>query len=358
MTKTLAAAIAVVLLAAGGATAWWLASPRGRTHATAAVPLDTTAVLRTTLTTTTQLSGTLGYSGSYAVPPQMQGTVTALPAPGTVISRGQPLYEIDGAPVFLFTGTRPAWRAFAPGMTAGPDVRELEQNLTELGFGSGLVIDDTFTWATAAAVRAWQLATDQPVTGQVELGRVAFAPSALRITADSVPLGAPAQAGQPVLSASSPTPVITVPVPSTQTYLVHRGDRVTVTVPSGATTTGRVSDISPVATAPADSQGSNGSNGPPQATVPALITLDHPAVAARLDQAPVTVSVIDQRADNVLAVPITSLVALAGGGYAVWVDAAGARHLTAVTPGLFANTLVEVTAVALHAGDRVEVPAQ
>jgi peptidoglycan hydrolase-like protein with peptidoglycan-binding domain len=268
------------------------------------------------------------------------------------------LYEIDGASVFLFTGARPAWRPFALGMTAGPDVRELEQNLAALGFGTGLVVDDTFTWATAAAVRAWQLATDQPVTGRVELGRVAFAPSALRITADSVPLGAPAQPGQPVLTASSPTPVVTVPVPSTQTYLVHRGDRVTVTVPSGATTTGRVTDVSPVATAPADSQNGNGSNGPPQATVPALVSLDDPAVAARLDQAPVTVSVIDQRADNVLAVPITSLVALAGGGYAVWVDVAGARHLVAVTPGLFANTLVQVTAAALHVGDRVEVPAQ
>lgn len=358
MTRTVAATVVVALLAAGGATAWWLASPRDGRHATAAVPIATAAVVRTTLTTTTQLSGTLGYAGSYAVTPQLQGTITALPAPGGVVRRGQPLYEVDGVGVFLFYGARPAWRAFALGMTPGVDVRELEQNLVALGFGTGLVVEDTFTWAADQAVRAWQLATWQTVTGRVEFGRVAFTPEALRITADSVPLGAPAQPGQPVLTASSPNPVVTMPVPATQTYLVHRGDRVTVTVPSGATTTGRVTGISPVAAAADANNQSNGGNGPQQARVPASVTLDNPSIAAGLDQAPVTVSVIDQRADHVLAVPITSLVALAGGGYAVWVDSAGARHLVGVTPGLFANTLVQVTAAGLQAGDRVEVPAQ
>jgi hypothetical protein len=40
------------------------------------------------------------------------------------------------------------------------------------------------------------------------------------------------------------------------------------------------------------------------------------------------------------------------------VDGSTGRHLFAVTPGLFANTLVQVTATQLHVGDRVEVPAQ
>jgi hypothetical protein len=60
----------------------------------------------------------------------------------------------------------------------------------------------------------------------------------------------------------------------------------------------------------------------------------------------------------VLAVPITALVALAGGGYGVWVDAGVARHLVAVSPGLFTDTLVQVTAPGLRVGDRIEVPAQ
>ena len=46
-----------------------------------------------------------------------------------------------------------------------------------------------------------------------------------------------------------------------------------------------------------------------------------------------------------------------GGGYGVWVGAAGSRHIVAVTTGLFANALVQVTASQIQAGDLVEVPA-
>ena len=62
---------------------------------------------------------------------------------------------------------------------------------------------------------------------------------------------------------------------------------------------------------------------------------------------------------NVLAVPITALVALSGGGYGVYVVAASTsvRTLVGVTPGLFATTLVQVSSPGLHAGDRVIVPA-
>jgi len=363
MTRRLAAATAVALLAAGGVTGWWLAIPRDGSHAQAGVPVDTAAVVRTTLTTTTQLSGTLGYAGSYALTPQLPGTVTALPAPGTLVRRGQPAYEVNGLGVFLFYGPRPAWRRFAVGMTPGPDVLELEQNLAALGFGDDLLVDDTFTWATGQAVRDWQAATGQPATSTVDLGRIAFVPTALRVVSDDVALGAPATPGQNVVTASSPDPVVTVPVPATQTYLVHRGDRVTVTMPSGATSTGRVVSISAVAASSSDSGDQpnepNAPNGPQQpASVPAQVTLDHPDAAAGLDQAPVTVTVVDRQAHNVLAVPITALVALAGGGYAVWVDYGSARHLVGVTPGLFTDTLVQVSTAGLRVGDRVEVPAQ
>jgi hypothetical protein len=95
--------------------------------------------------------------------------------------------------------------------------------------------------------------------------------------------------------------------------------------------------------------------------VSALVRLDHPAAAEHLDQAPVTINVTDRSVHGVLAVPITALVALAGGGYGVWVDGADGptgRHLVGVTPGLFATTLVQVTAPGLSAGDKVEVPQQ
>ena len=321
------------------------------------MPVDTALVVRTTLTTTTPLSGTIGYAAPFVVNAQLAGTVTALPRPGAVITRGQRLYEVDGAAVYLFYGARPAWRPFAAGMPAGPDVEQLEQNLSRLGFSTGLVVDHAFTRATEREVRAWQHATGQPATGRVDLGRITFASGALRVTSNSASLGAAAQPGQPVLMASSPNPVATVLVPVTQTYLVHRGDRVTITLPSGSTTPGRVVEIADVPAPSADSDGR--SNGPTdQASIPALVALDHPAAVGHLDRAPVTVTVTDRRVADVLAVPVTSLVALAGGGYAVWVhEPSDTRHLVAVTPGLYAETLVQVTAAGLRVGDRVEVPA-
>jgi hypothetical protein len=76
-----------------------------------------------------------------------------------------------------------------------------------------------------------------------------------------------------------------------------------------------------------------------------------------VDQAPVTVSIVSARASGVLAVPVSALVALAGGGYAVQVVSGGGAHLTGVHTGLFSSSLVQVAGPGLRAGLNVEVPA-
>jgi multidrug efflux pump subunit AcrA (membrane-fusion protein) len=87
------------------------------------------------------------------------------------------------------------------------------------------------------------------------------------------------------------------------------------------------------------------------------VSLSDPAAAAHLDQAPVTVNVTDRAVSGVLAVPVTALVAAAGGGYGVWLRSQGARRLVPVTPGLFSASLVQITAPGLATGDSVEVPS-
>jgi hypothetical protein len=167
------------------------------------VPVATAAVVRTNLATTTQMSGTIGYADSYTITAQLSGTITALPGPGAVVTRGHPAFEVDGSGVFLFYGTRPAWRSFVIGMTPGPDVLELEQNLAALGYAGDSYVDDSFTGGTDEAIRRWQLATGQPDTGHIDLGRITFAPGAVRVSGDVATPGGAAEPGQPVLSASS-----------------------------------------------------------------------------------------------------------------------------------------------------------
>jgi hypothetical protein len=71
---------------------------------------------------------------------------------------------------------------------------------------------------------------------------------------------------------------------------------------------------------------------------------------------PVQVALAVQSARDVLAVPVTALLMLAGGGYGLEVVApSGAHHLVGVTPGLFASGRVQVSGAGITAGTRVVV---
>ena len=87
------------------------------------------------------------------------------------------------------------------------------------------------------------------------------------------------------------------------------------------------------------------------------ITLDSTLSGATLDQAPVNVNITSQRADNVLAVPVNALLALAGGGFGVDVVTGKTSHLVGVTTGLYSSTLVEVSGTGITAGTLVAVPS-
>jgi multidrug efflux pump subunit AcrA (membrane-fusion protein) len=281
-------------------------------------------------------------------------TYTALPAVGQVVTQGRSLYVVNGVPVPLFIGTVPMWRDLSVGMTDGPDVSELTQNLIQLGFGAGLTQSSHFSQATAAAVMRWQASLGAAQTGVVRLGDVVFEPVAIRVTAVHPTLGGAVSPG-PVLDASSTTRVVTVALEVTQEYLVHAGDAVSVVLPDGTTTTpGHVRDISTVATTPSGS--GNGSSSTPTVTV--TIVLDNPASSGKLDQAPVNVNITDQSVHGVLAVPINALLALAEGGDAVdVVNPDGSRRLVAVQTGLFSNTMVQISGSGITEGMLVEVPS-
>ena len=360
------AAIAAPVLSAGltaGVLLGVLLLHPARLVPTARPSMSTAPVVRTNLTNTVQVGGTVGYAQSCTVVNQAVGTAyTWLPAAGTVVRRGHELYEVDGTPVTLFYGLRPQWRALSPGIVPGPDVAQLEQNLIALGYGRDLTVSDYYTAATSYAVELWQAAAGLPVTGTVPLGQVAFAPGPLRIAGDAPSLGSPPQPGSPVLTATSVVPVVTARLPVTQEYLVRPGDQVTVTLPDGVTTTdGVVTVVSSVATAVPSGAGPSGAGASGPDTVAMTVRLVNPSVTGNLDQAPVSVSIVSARVRNVLAVPISALVALAGGGYAVQVVEPPAAHaavrLVPVRTGLFSDTLVQVSGQGIAAGLSIEVPS-
>jgi hypothetical protein len=371
-----ALAVACVLVAGGAAAvlAVVLSGKRPAASQAGGTTVATAPVVRTTLTSSVQVGGSLGYAGSVTITDQAQGTAyTALPQPGQVIRRGHRLYEVDGTAVVLFYGGRPAWRELSSGVADGPDVAQLDRNLIALGYASPatLTVSDVFTVATAYAVERWQAGLGLPVTGTVPLGQVVFAPGPLRVTSVTPALGATAQAGGTLLTATSPDPVVTAGLPVSQEYLVKRGAQVSVTLPDGTTTApGVITSVSRVASAQANdtpagpSAGpspagptSGGGSGGSTATVLLTVRLAHPRVAGHLDQAPVTVNIVSARARHVLAVPVNALVALAGGGYAVQVPQGRSLRLVSVHTGLFGGTLVQVSGEGLHPGTRVGVPA-
>lgn len=306
----------------------------------------TAVVARRTLSSRLSVGTVLGYAGQYTVLGSAAGTVTWLPAVGQVLRQGQALYRVDGRPVILLYGSTPAYRDLAVGVT-GPDAAQLNRALAALGYDVA-ASEDTITRRSAAAVRRWQRALGVDRTGSLSLGQVVFLPTAVRVTDLVAGLGA--RSGGPVVKATSITRQVVVHLDAAQQGQVSAGDQVSITLPNGRTTPGRVAAVGKVATA-------GTATGP---TVDVTVTPASAAATGTLDQAPVQVQIVTASVARVLVVPVTALLARAGGGYAVEVvPADGPHRLLPVTVGLFddAGGLVQVSGAGLAAGQSVVVPA-
>ncbi len=363
-----AVAVAVVIVAAALVLLLGGSGGSATADSAAAGGAGTGKVERRTLAEHLTATGTIGYAGETTVLARLSGTVTALPAIGDVIRRGRPLYGLAGEPVLLMYGALPAYRALAEGVTEGRDVEQLERNLVELGYEPGTV-DEDFTYATAAAVRAWQEAHGLEVTGEVELGRVAFLRGPQRVTELKVTLGEALGGGGgsgetgsesegeaeapsvPVLRTSSTRRIVGVELEADQQSIAHRGQKVGVVLPGGAEVPGEVRKLTAV-------ELSDGESGTGEETEPGLeatvsVTGKHRIPA--LDGATVNVLFTEQVRKQVLSVPLTALIAIGGERFAVYVREGAARRQIVVTPGLAGAGYVEVEGKGLRAGMTVEV---
>jgi len=362
MRKAWLLAGAVVLVAAaatGGVVA--TSSAKQATAAGQETSVRTAMVERGKLSDQISQSGVLTYraqpDGSpYTVFNRARGTYTKLPSSGDQVGCGGVLYRVDNQPVALLCGSTPAYRSLSEG-DSGPDVAELNANLVDLGYAIRGQLDPTsesFSAATATALQKLQAKLGEDETGSLALGQVVFLPESVRIAAVRAELGASAQPGAQVLSATSNTLEVQLALDPSQQGAVQRGDRAVITLPSNMPVTGRVERLGRIAQVPA---GQNSSAA--GATIPAYISLDDPSKARGLDQAPVQVTITTNGVNDALNVPVTAIVGRSGGGFAVEVvRAGGQRELVPVKLGLFdtAGGRVQVEGN-LRVGERVVVPS-
>jgi hypothetical protein len=379
----LAATGAIVVATAGGSTAQPAPAGSGATA----------TVTRRELVQTDDQPGTLGFGNAQTTYSQLGGTVTWLPAPGDVIGPDHRLFSLDGAPVVLMNGSFPMYRALSEGVSDGPDVQELNADLIAYGYDPYHEItrgDDEFTAGSADAVDRWEQAHGLTQDGQVALGRMVFLRGPQRVDSLSVGLqqslggsssggsgsssGSSGSAGgaAPVLSTTSDRQVVTVDLDASRQTEAVVGERVYVTLPSNQVVRGVISDVGRVAQTSSSSGSSSGSSGgsgggqgnggnstsgagsAPTATIPVTIRLVDRGTLRSLDQAPVTVAFALTTTRNALSIPVSALLATAGGGYAVDIVGAGETvSRVPVTPGGFASGYVQISGPGIGAGMQV-----
>ena len=338
-------------------------------------PVNTARVEMGKLSAMVSLDGTLTYRGQsdgspYSAINQAVGRYTQLPDEGDRVACGDVLYRVDNEPVLLLCGTVPAYRDLHFG-DVGQDVAQLNRNLHTLDYDAKASVDislddNAFTDKTERAFQLLQHEKGFSLTGELQIGDAVFLPEPVRIvkvTGESdgsaqpgaqVLLGGVAQPGTQVLLATSDTPEVQANLEASQQGQVKAGDSAQITLPGNTSVTGKVDRLGTVAQVPAGQSASVGA-----ATIPAYISLDDPAAAGGLDQAPVQVEITTEGVDSALSVPVTALVAESDGGFAVEVVRDGGRHeVVPVELGLFdtAGGRVQVEGD-LAEGDQVVVPS-
>jgi hypothetical protein len=151
---------------------------------------------------------------------------------------------------------------------------------------------------------------------------------------------------------SATTRTVSVPLtPNDPT--VDVGQVVSIVLPSNASTPGKVTAVGPAASS---SGGQSSSGSTAQASSVLTVIPDDPAATGSGSGVGVQVSLTIQSVRNVLAVPVSALLALAGGGYGVeLVPTSGPPRLVGVRTGIFAGGRVQVTGPGIAPGTKVAV---
>ncbi|MFD5828710.1 peptidoglycan-binding protein [Lentzea sp. NPDC060358] len=336
----IAALVAAVVLGTGGVVVLTrIASQQASVAPLRNDPAKTAQVKKTNLADQQSVTGQLGFGAERSLTSRKGGTVTALPKQGDVVERGKPAFHSDARPVPLFYGETPLYRDLEPGMSNGPDVRVVEENLAALGFADFGTPDDKFTYYTATALKKWQKANGLEQTGELGSGDVVVQPGAVRVSSLTAQLGAPA--GGDLMKVTGTERAVTVELEQSKQRLAKQGEKVELSITGGKPTTGTTTSVTRTTGDPNQGQ---------KPKIVLTISVDDPKAAEGVESGSVTAVFTVARKQNVLAVPIGALLALAEGGYGLVTD--DGRTIP-VTVGIFAKGQVEVQGEGLREGMKV-----
>jgi peptidoglycan hydrolase-like protein with peptidoglycan-binding domain len=338
--------LALAVLAALVVGAWWAVSAmKGSNSANSEDPIRATADVEVrTLERTVVTRGVAGFASAAPMTAAGSGRVTAVwVASGSVVKAGDRILEIEGRPMVAVEGARPLWRDLAEG-DSGPDVESLQQVLEASGYLS-FDPDGTFGSGTKAALQAWQGDHRFPEPdGMFRVDDWMVGRWPRRVGQVMVRVGEFTNPGSELFVPTDRRPSVSIEMTPSDRLLVSRGDKVRVEVAAtGSTARGIIEDLG--VTPVTRNDGSTVYKG----TVLLKGRLDAPEGT----QVPVTI-VVD-RALDVIAVPVASLVSDDDGGPAVRVVlGSGSVETVSVELGLSEGAWVEVVS-GLRGDERVLV---
>ena len=280
------------------------------------------------------------------------------------------LLSVKSSHVLMY-GEKPAWRDFRIGIDPGQDLEQLKLNLISLGYGEATILLETgLGEETSTAIKAMQKELGVNETGWIELGQVIFLQGrSLVAYSSSFPSsGTEFSKGSPLMDITTIDEVITsihsgkiqthekslqrvlTSVPVADQDLVTVGAGVEIELPDETSERGYITDIGTLAVIPQANQSGN-----PYLEV--TVSLDGNIDLHQWTGAQVTVSVTKHLASNALAAPVTSLLALLDGGYALELQVDGSTELIPVEVGIFADGWVEIKGTNLEAGTIILMPS-
>jgi hypothetical protein len=372
-TRLLAALLVAGVVLVGAGVVVWARGAEAPPAPRAFIPVETAEITRTDLSTSRTLQGTLGYGSPRVVKGGREGVVTSLPRPGQVLKRGTTAYKVNDDPVPLFYGNPPLYRPLGEPGTVGRDVAMVRTNLEAMGYATGdqpragSVVrlpaekpDETaqpgkepakkkpgrrvtlrtgeavLTARLGTAIKRWQRDAGLPDDGVLEIGDLVVLPGAVRVDAVSAVVGD--DAAGPLMSVTRTTKVITAQVDAADAASLKDGTAVSLRMPDGAEAPGTVTAVASVAATP---------DGQPEGSPQQVAVTIAPGKAAGLDGGTVEIKVKGETREDVLTVPVSALLALREGGYALQLPD---DRLLPVETGLFAMGMVEVTGAGLAEG--------